>query len=225
MPVIVAGIAVVVLVVGGIAFATLRAGEKEANERAVAIETSIRELPAQDGFVLGSAQAPAELTIYEDFQCPFCIKFTADIEPTLVREYVSTGKLRLVFQNFPVLGLESELAARASVCAAEQDRSWNLGLKLFAIQASEGQVEGERLNVGRFKRAEILQAATDVGLDSDKLDACLDTAATSAAVQEQAAEGTAAGIRGTPGFVLNGQMVVNPPSDIAGWRKLIDAAQ
>ena len=101
---------------------------------AIQIDASARSLSAQrqDGLSLGSASAPLELEVFEDFQCPYCIRFTATVEPVIVDEFVATGKVRLVFRNNPILGLESELAARATVCAAEQGHGWDFALALFS---------------------------------------------------------------------------------------------
>jgi len=222
MPVIAAGIGIVVLaVVGLIALGLMTSGGSSSNELATKIEESASDLPAQNGLSLGSADAPLVLEVFEDFQCPFCIRFTADVEPALIDEYVSTGKVRLDFQNFAILGLESEAAARAMVCAAEQNRAWNYGIALYALQANANQVEVERLNVGRFDRDALVEVARDVGLNS-AFNTCFDSGASGQAVLDQQAKGSSLGVKGTPGFALNGKLIVNPPGDIAGWRTLLD---
>ncbi|MCC6421089.1 MAG: DsbA family protein [Gemmataceae bacterium] len=192
-------------------------------DRIVASARSLRE-GQQDGFTLGAADAPLALEVFEDFQCPYCVLFTANVEPALIDEYVSTGKVRLTFRNFPILGIESVGAARASVCAADQDRAWDFGLELFRIQAAAGQAESERLNVGRLDREALAGAATTVGLDTAAFSACLEDPASAATVQEQQARAASLGVRGTPSFALQGKLVTTVPEDIAGWRSLLDSA-
>lgn len=218
--------AVVVLVVAGlIVFALSTSDEsKSSNALATQIDESAKDLPEQDGFSLGSAQAPLVLDVYEDFQCPFCVKFTATIEPGLITDYVRTGKVRLVFHNFAILGAESVAAAKGSVCAAQQDRAWNFGLVLYSLQANANQVGLEKLNVGRFDDDALRKAAATAGLDAGKFQACLGDAATLATVSQQSADGTAIGVRGTPSFALNGTYLANVPGDLAGWHTLLDQA-
>ncbi len=222
-PIIASGIGAVVVVVGAlIVFGLMTSGGESGNELSDKIDASLRTLPEQDGQALGSANAPLTLEVYEDFQCPFCVRFMANIEPALVDEYVKTGKVRLIYQNFPVLGFESTAAGAAQVCAAEQDRGWNFALRLFSMQAAENQVESEKLNVGRLDADALRGFARDAGLDTGRYDSCIAQSSTAEAVGAQYAKGTAAGVRGTPSFVLNGTLIANTPDSIEGWRSLLD---
>src|SRR4051812_16106737 len=73
---------------------------------------------AADGEALGSADAPVTLEEYADLQCPFCREFTATVLPTVVRDYVRTGKVRIVFRNLAFIGPDSLKAARVAAAAA-----------------------------------------------------------------------------------------------------------
>jgi protein-disulfide isomerase len=120
-----------------------------ANEIAANLQAIEYPEDVADGLALGNADAPATLEVFEDFQCPFCLRFTAQWEDLLM-EYVEAGNLRLLFRNFPILGEESVYAAAAAVCAGEQDAFWEYHRTLFLVQAEAGQHEEERINVGRF---------------------------------------------------------------------------
>lgn len=225
--VILAGSLFVVGLVAALVLVTsLGGGDSSSNEHATRILTSARALRTgqQDGATLGAADAPLELEVFEDFQCPYCVLFTANVEPALISEYVDTGKVKLTFRNFPILGMESVASARASVCAADQDLAWSLGLDLFHTQAAAGQAERERVDVGRFDRTALGEAAARAGLDTDAFNACMDDPRSAQTVRDEQARGTALGVRGTPSFALNGQLLTSVPSDIAGWRTLLDAA-
>ena len=52
-----------------------------------------------DGFALGKKDAPLTLVVYEDFQCPFCLRYTTAFESMLVEDYVKPGKLRIEFRR------------------------------------------------------------------------------------------------------------------------------
>jgi protein-disulfide isomerase len=210
------------LVAGVIVMAAATGGGGSGGKLADAIDKSAASLPQQKGFSIGRADAPLVLQVYEDFQCPYCVKFTANVEPTLMDEYVATGKLRMEFQNFPILGNESASAAAAAVCAAEQNRAWNYILALYSLQARENQAETERLNVGRFDAEGLLERAGAVPLDRQAFQACVASGSAVETVVQQHAAGVAAGITGTPGFVLNGELVTNVPGDVESWRAFLD---
>jgi protein-disulfide isomerase len=164
------------------------------------------------------------MVMYEDFQCPFCLRYSALWEPTIVDEYVATGRVQFEFRQFPILGPESVQAAVAAECAAGQDRFWQYQNHLFLIQARAGQWSDEQINVGRFSTENLQQAASDVGgIDRAAFDACLASPETLAAVEADAAEARQVGIAGTPGFTFNGQPLGGTPPTIEDWRLLLDS--
>jgi protein-disulfide isomerase len=176
-----------------------------------------------DGYAVGAADAPLTLTMYEDFQCPFCLRFTTVFEPMLVEEYVKAGQLRLEFQHFPILGPESEAAAAAAECAAQQNRFWALHHELFRLQAASGQLTGEQLNIGRFADDELRALAEAAGLDLATYDACYADPATEATVDDMAARARMHGLSGTPGFLINRTALGGgAPGSLDAWRQFID---
>jgi protein-disulfide isomerase len=176
-----------------------------------------------DGQAAGAADAPVTLTLFEDFQCPFCLAFNLEFEELLLNDYLAAGDVRLEFVNFPILGEESVTAARGSFCAAEQDVFWEFHNRLFLEQAKAGQLRDEQLNVGRFSVENLRAWAVEAGADGDAFDACLADDASLRAVQEQYTAGRGLGITGTPGVVVNGT-AVPIPRDQASLRKLLDDA-
>ena len=215
---VIAGIVVVVLVVmfGG--------DDDEASELASNIEQSTAELPLDlaNGTKLGRDDAPVKITAFEDFQCPFCLQYTANQEPAIVNELVKTGKVQLEFRHLPILKNESVAAAMASQCAADQDKFWQYHHLLFLTQAKAGQVPDERLNVGRFSDEKLKQFATDVGLERTAFDQCLDTREHLDLVTEHQRQANEFGITGTPGFLVNGQPLgTGTPSSIEQWKQIV----
>ena len=118
-----------------------------------------------DGFTLGEADAPVAIEVWEDFQCPFCQRFTFQIKPGIVEEYVETGKARLTFRNLAFLGDESHWAAVAASLAADQDKFWPFHDYLFANLLGE--------NVGSFSLDRLLAIGEAAGLDMDEFKAGL----------------------------------------------------
>src|SRR5207249_2515192 len=82
----------------------------------------------------------APVTVYEmsDFQCPYCRAFALTTMPLLEKEYVQTGKVRLVYINLPLTTLHANAARAAAlaVCAARQDKFWPVHDLLFRRQDS-----------------------------------------------------------------------------------------
>ena len=197
-------------------------GNGAANENVAALNDARADLAGipRDGNVLGAADAPVTLVQYEDFQCPHCLRYTAEQEPFLVEEYVRPGLLRIEFRHFPVVGVESMTAARGSVCAAGQGRFWEYANRLFAIQADDGF----RPDRGAFDEPALTELAGDLGLDGDAFTACLADPDTLSAVSADDAEARAVGFRGTPSFVLNGVPLQVAPGSEDTWRRHIDEA-
>ncbi len=194
------------------------------NEAVAALQKLAVPAGMADGMALGKAGTPATLTIFEDFQCPYCLRFTADFEGLIFDEYVKPGKLRVEFRNLPILGPESEVAAAAAWCAGQQNQFWAYEKKLFLVEAEAGQLTSEKIGVGRFATDQLKAAADDVGLDRAKFDACIVSGAASAAVNDDVRQARSIGLRGTPSFLVNGQPLADTPATAAAWRKVLDSA-
>ena len=83
---------------------------------------------------MGDPDAPIYLWIHEDFRCPYCKRFANNTVQKLIENYVDPGILQIVFVNTPKLGLASDHAANASLCAAKQDKFWEYKDALYAAQ-------------------------------------------------------------------------------------------
>ena len=170
------------------------------------------------GYSLGEANARVTVEAWEDFQCPYCRRFTEQVEPQLVATYVETGKVRLMFRDYAFLGDESAWAAVAADLAAQQGRFWPYHDYLFANQLGE--------NAGSFTVARLEAIATAVGLDRTTFDAGLNQAAATATYakirQGTEAEVSRLAISGTPTIVVNGKALTG--NDWATVREAIEAA-
>jgi protein-disulfide isomerase len=143
---------------------------------------------------LGSPDAPVTIEDFSDFQCSHCASFALTTKKQLEEEYVNTGKAKLVFRNFVVLGPASQLAAEAAECAHERDHFWEYHDRLF---------EGRQLSKESLK-----ELAASLGLDSAAFNACLDSGRYAGEVQNDIAEGKQRGVSGTPTFFINGTKLV-----------------
>lgn len=180
---------------------TVDRGARERSTLRVALRQETHTSPTPHG-------APPTLLVFTDYQCPFCVRFYQETFPRLKAKYLDTGKLRFVSRNRPSKGHpEAHAAARAAHCADAHGKLLPMAEQLFR--------HSERLNP-----ALIVRLAADAGLDSDSFQSCLVSAESAAAVEADIAAAKAAGITGTPSFIL-GRM--NAAGDLEG--ELIEGAK
>ena len=214
---VLAVIAVVLVVIFG-------GGSSGNSDLVASLEKHNTEFPTElaKGNKVGKDDAPVKITAYEDFQCPFCLKYTATQEGEVINELVKTGKVQLEYRNLPILGNESVSAAIGAQCAAEQDKFWQYHNMLFLTQAKAGQATVEKNNVGRFSDANLKQFASDLGLDRTKFDSCFDNRTPLDNILQQQREANSFGITGTPGFLVNGQPLgAGTPNSIDDWKQIV----
>jgi protein-disulfide isomerase len=146
----------------------------------------------------GPANAPVVMIEYTDFQCPYCERAQATI--VAVRERYGDSVVH-VFKNLPLpMHPQAALAAEAALCAADQGKFWELHDWLFA-------------NKSNISKDTLKAEAEALSLDVPAFTECIDSGAHKADVEADAAEAASFGIRGTPGFVINGRILTGaqPP--------------
>ncbi len=144
----------------------------------------------------GNADAPITIVEFSDFECPFCGRFYTDTLGQLREKYVETGKVKIIFRDFPLsFHPEATPAAEASECAADQGKFWEFHDLIFENQTT--------MSAASYK-----QWAADLGLDTEQFNSCVDDGTHAAEVRADFAAGQAAGVSGTPTFFINGQKVV-----------------
>lgn len=161
----------------------------------------------------GKLDAPVVLVEYSDYQCPYCGRFYTQTLPQIQREYAATGKVRLVFKDFPLNFHQfAQKAAEAAHCVREQkgdEGYWLMHDKLFANQ--------ESLSIENFKKW-----ARELGAGGERFDDCLGNGKMLPIVQKAFAEGQENGVRGTPSFFVNGKML-SGALPFEEFKKAIDA--
>ena len=86
---------------------------------------------------LGNPKAKVTMIEFADPQCPFCRQYELETLPTIVKEYVRTGKVKLVYFGIPIIGQNSEAGLRAVYAAGLQDKLWNFSHLLYKSQGAE----------------------------------------------------------------------------------------
>ncbi|MCX7622335.1 MAG: DsbA family protein [Thermomicrobium sp.] len=150
----------------------------------------------RDGRILGDPNAPVHVIEWGDYQCPACRSFEQRFFPTILEQYIATGKVRWEFRDFAFIGSESTRAAEAAYCALDQGKFWEFHAALYANQTGE--------NVGSFSDRRLEEIARVVGLDVDAFRSCLRDEKHADAVQQMVREAQSLGVRATPSFSVNG---------------------
>jgi protein-disulfide isomerase len=174
-----------------------------------------------DAPFLGRADAPVTIVEFSDYQCPFCQRFFATTLPALKAEYIATGKVRYVFRDYPIdqIHPHARKAAEAAHCAGDQGRFWEMHDVLFQNSTA---LAGPRL----------VDHARAVGLDTATFSECVSSGRHAARVEQGARDAAAAGVQGTPGFVIGktttGDVIEGTPvrgaQPFDTFRQIIDQA-
>jgi protein-disulfide isomerase len=181
------------LLAGSLATVSLLGAASHEPPAAAPVESSAFEGIAQRGAVLGRVDAPVTLIEYADIQCPFCAEWSREALPTIVRDYVRTGKVRVEFRGLAFLGPDSETALRAVISAGGQNRLWDVVEQLYLRQGPE--------NAGWVTEDLLDEVAAAVpGLDAGRLDAQREAAWVTDAILATARQSGEAGVPGTPAF-------------------------
>ena len=185
-----------------------RQAAREAEQERRAIERHRDALIADpEAPVAGNPEGAITLVEFFDYRCGYCKR----VKPTLETLLAENDDLRLVYKEFPILGPESTLAARAALAARAQG---GYGPFHTALMEADGALE----------RAHILEIARSVGLDDERLAQDMDEPAIDALIEGNAALAQDLGIRGTPAFVI-GDRVIGGALPIAEFRTAIAAAR
>lgn len=158
--------------------------------------------PAVTRNTSGDPNAPVKLTVFSDYQCPYCREFWDQTESQVIDAYVKTNKVLFtersagnwVSRNSRGTSTESQDAAMAAYCAADQNKFWEMNDALFT------NVIGE--DAGSFTVKRLGAIAQSLGLDTNAFNACLTSGKYQNEVNQDLRDATAAGITGTPFFTI-----------------------
>lgn len=175
-----------------------------------------------EGTVKGDEDAKLTIIEFSDFECPFCGRFFTDALPQITKNYIDTGKVKLIYKDFPLpFHPSAHISAEAAECAKEQGKFWEFHDMLFNKQTEWANL-GPGVSVPKFK-----QFASDIGLDSKQFDSCLDTNKYADEVDDDIAE-AGSFVSGTPTFLIgndkDGYKVLVGAQPFAAFQQIIEDA-
>jgi protein-disulfide isomerase len=149
----------------------------------------------QTGNVLGNPKAKATLMVFADMQCPFCREFETRAFPSIVKRYVRTGKLKVIFQPISILGTDSVVGAKAVAAAAPQKKFFDYVAAFYANQGQE--------NTGYVTSDFLTKLARSVpGLDVAKWQQALNSGSGTPILAEAQTAAQTARVNSTPTFMV-----------------------
>ncbi len=167
--------------------------------------------------ILGNPSASVTIVEFGDYQCEQCYAWYHDTKPAIVRDYIDTGKVNLVFVDLAFLGKDSIPASMATYCAEDQGMYWEYHDLLYNSQehVDSGWANSERLKAFAFS----------LDLDLELFESCLDSEKYSKRVQYNIQQAKDNGVRGTPGFFIvgpDGQQKIGGAQPFSVFKQILD---
>jgi protein-disulfide isomerase len=144
--------------------------------------------------ILGNPNAPITMVEFGDYQCTFCSKFFHETENSIITNYIKTGKVKVLFKDYIILGQDSINAANAAHCANDQKLFWEYHSMLYNNWAGE--------NTGWADLAHLHEFANTLGLDMDVFSTCMSDLKWNELVNLSSKDGQKLGVSGTPTFFV-----------------------
>jgi protein-disulfide isomerase len=146
--------------------------------------------------VLGDPKAPVTMIEYASFTCPHCADFHTRILPEIKKKWIDTGKVKLIYRDFPL----DQVAAKAAQIAecSGNDRYFGVIDLIFRGQPTWAAAADPI--------AELAKPLRIAGLGDNEIKACLANEAKANEVIADAQGGQALGVNSTPTLFINGQM-------------------
>ena len=154
---------------------------------------------------LGQEKAPVIMAYWFDYQCPYCKQEEETVFPQLMKDYVDSGKVKIVLKDFAFLGPDSETASLAARAV------WQIAPDKFSAWHKAMFDHQDQENAGWGNQDDILALTGSIGgIDVAKVKDLMTSKASdyTSAMQADSNEGAAMGVGGTPSFLVGKQMMV-----------------
>jgi len=146
--------------------------------------------------LLGSSDAPITLVEFGDYQCHFCNVFFHNTEEDILKNYIETGKVKMIFKDYTIIGPDSVTASHGAHCADDQGLFWEYHDTLYNNWSGENNGWASSDNLFRF--------AQETGLDMDQWSDCMTNSDHSEIILASNQDAKALGLTGTPSFFVIG---------------------
>ena len=146
--------------------------------------------------ILGNPNAPVTLIEFGDYQCHFCNVFFHSTEDDILKTYVETGKVKMIFKDYNIIGPDSVNASHGAHCANDQGLFWEYHDILYSNWTGENNGWASSENLGKF--------AQEIGLDMDEWTECMENGLHSQTILSSNEDAKRLELTGTPAFFVIG---------------------
>ena len=209
------------IIAGAVIFTRGGSAGNAAGTQPQKVAVDIKKIKTDGQPFIGNANAPVTLAYWADYQCPFCKKLDQEVMPDIVKNYVNTGKVKIVFKDFVFLGNDSVTAAlyEHAVWALYPEQYFAWRTDMYDHQDEEGdQGFGNAATIDSMIKKDFAGKMDDAkitALIEQKKDEYMKD------MQEDTQEGSNNGITGTPGFITGKESLVGY-SPFSAFKAVID---
>ena len=143
--------------------------------------------------ILGDPNAPITLVEFGDYQCHYCNVFFQSIEKEIIKNYVETGKVKIIFKDYNIIGPDSINASHGAHCANEQELFWEYHDILYSNWTGE--------NNGWASPSNLTMFAESIDADMDKWTECMNVKKYSKIIMDSNIDAKSLELTGTPAFL------------------------
>lgn len=144
--------------------------------------------------VLGDIDAPITLVEFGDYQCHYCNVFFDTIEEDIIKNYVDTGKVKIIFKDYNIIGSDSVNASHGAHCAGEQGLFWEYHDTLYSNWTGENNGWASPRNLTMF--------AEEINVNMEQWTECMNEKPYSKTIIESNNDAKALELTGTPAFFI-----------------------
>ena len=181
-------------------------------------KVDIKNVKTDGAPFIGRANAPVTIAVWSDFQCPFCKRWETETLPLIMQNYVTAGKVKIVFLDFAFLGPDSTTAAEYSraIWKLYPDKYAEWRAAMYVAQDEEHSGFGTAASIDKLN-------TTIAGIDAARVaaDVKANASAYRALMDADRAEAAKDGIGATPSFVI-GTEVIQGAYPYANFQSAID---
>jgi len=144
--------------------------------------------------ILGDPNAPITLVEFGDYQCHYCNVFFQSIEKDILKNYVDTGKVKIIFKDYNIIGEDSVIASQGAHCANDQGLFWEYHDILYSNWTGENNGWASSENLAIF--------AQQIGLNMNKWSECMKKGSHSQIILKSNDDARTLELTGTPAFFI-----------------------
>jgi len=144
--------------------------------------------------ILGDPNAPITLVEFGDYQCHYCNVFFQSIEKDIVKNYVDTGKVKIIFKDYNIIGEDSVIASQGAHCANDQGLFWKYHDILYSNWTGENNGWASSENLAIF--------AQQIDLNMNKWSECMKKGSHSQIILKSNDDARTLELTGTPAFFI-----------------------